>query len=250
MVVTLVVQTQPPKIMSSRARDVSVNVYVDCTAKGEPFPLIKWVLPDGSQMKPTQFIGSRIFIFPNGTLYIKNVNPSDSGRYECSATNPVGFAKRTVQMDVRQEAPGPWKGLYQQHSVTATYGSTVFLHCPESVGSHREFLWILPNGTALNPGMKLRRFIHYLGNGTLHITQPGVIDKGVYRCLAKNVAGQAEKRYALEPGQKPQIRSTASTMKISFGQTLNMPCNADDFFSILYLIYEIISLYIFIYSTV
>ncbi|XP_016396944.1 matrix-remodeling-associated protein 5-like [Sinocyclocheilus rhinocerous] len=599
------------------------NVYVDCTAKGEPFPLIKWVLPDGSQMKPTQFIGSRIFIFPNGTLYIKNVNPSDSGRYECSATNPVGFAKRTVQMDVRQEAPGPWKGLYQQHSVTATYGSTVFLHCPESVGSHRgtvwrlpskiilehqyspqrhitafpngtlrilrltekdggnylcmyqrpngedmelfqvevlmrppkientgaqhkrvangdnflvdcvasglpdpevswslpdgtminnalqsddsgtrnrryiifgngtlllqqmgkkdegnytcyakntlgedamkvsvqvmpnspqitskeqvsmlapfgqsaqmkcdatgvlsatiiwisprneiipsssvkyqilndgtliikkltladqgkyacvarnpagdniknvnllvevkgpqinghsgrsenkilavyyqtllldckaegkpepqitwttpygvslptpylggrfqvhrngtlelrgirktdegqflciaknylgeaslavdlevaslaekpsfpvpnievlplkadgddiclecratgkpkpEFLWILPNGTALNPGMKLRRFIHYLGNGTLHITQPGVIDKGVYRCLAKNVAGQAEKRYALEPGQKPQIRSTASTMKISFGQTLNMPCNAD-----------------------
>uniref|UniRef100_A0A671PWU8 Fibroblast growth factor receptor like 1a n=1 Tax=Sinocyclocheilus anshuiensis TaxID=1608454 RepID=A0A671PWU8_9TELE len=75
--------------------------------------------------------------------------------------------------------------------------------------------------------MKLRRFIHYLGNGTLHITQPGVIDKGVYRCLAKNVAGQAEKRYALEPGQKPQIRSTASTMKISFGQTLNMPCNAD-----------------------
>ncbi len=39
------------------------NVYVDCTAKGEPFPLIKWVLPDGSQMKPTQFIGSQIFIF-------------------------------------------------------------------------------------------------------------------------------------------------------------------------------------------
>uniref|UniRef100_A0A672QGH0 Ig-like domain-containing protein n=1 Tax=Sinocyclocheilus grahami TaxID=75366 RepID=A0A672QGH0_SINGR len=76
------------------------NIYVDCTAKGEPFPLIKWVLPDGSQMTPTQFIGSRIFIFPNGTLYIKNINPNDSGRYECSATNPVGFAKRTVQMDI------------------------------------------------------------------------------------------------------------------------------------------------------
>ncbi|XP_073676848.1 matrix-remodeling-associated protein 5 [Garra rufa] len=621
------VATLPPIIVEVSHETIFMNagrnLYVDCTAKGEPFPLIKWVLPDGSQIKPTQFIGDRIFFFPNGTLYIKNVNPSDSGRYECSATNPVGFAKRTVQMDVRQEAPGPWKGLYQQHSVTATYGSTVFLHCPESIGSHRgtvwrlpskiilehqyspqrhitafpngtlrilrltekdggnylcmyqrpngedmelfqvevlmrppkientgaqhkrvangdnflvdcvasglpdpevswslpdgtminnalqsddsgtrnrryiifgngtlllqqmgkkdegnytcyakntlgedamkvsvqvlpnspqitskeqvsmlapfgqsaqmkcdatgvlpptiiwisprneiipsysakyqilndgtliikkltladqgkyacvarnpagdniknvnllvkvkgpqinghsgrteskilavyyqtllldckaegmpepqitwttpygmslptpylggrfqvhrngtlemrgirktdegrflciaknylgesslavdlevaslaekpsfpvpnievlplkadgdemslecratgkpkpEFLWILPNGTALNPGMKLQRFIHYLGNGTLHITQPGVIDKGVYRCLAKNVAGQAEKRYALEPGQKPQIRSTAATMKISFGQTLNMPCNAD-----------------------
>uniref|UniRef100_A0A8C2IVJ2 Ig-like domain-containing protein n=1 Tax=Cyprinus carpio TaxID=7962 RepID=A0A8C2IVJ2_CYPCA len=80
-----------------------------------------------------------------------------------------------------------------------------------------EFLWILPNGTAMSPGMKLQWFFHYLGNGTLHIMQTGVIDKGVYQCLAKNVAGQAEKRYALEPGQKPHIRST----------TLNMPCNAD-----------------------
>jgi len=143
----------PPIIveMSSETMFTNVgrNVYVDCTAKGEPFPLIKWVLPDGLQIKPTQFIGSRIFIFPNGTLYIKNVTPSDSGRYECSATNPVGFVKRTVQMDVKQEAPGPWKGLYQQHSVKAIYGSTVFLHCPESMGSHRGTVWRLPSKTIL-----------------------------------------------------------------------------------------------------
>ncbi len=79
-------------------------------------------------------------------------------------------------------------------------GDDISLECRATGKPKPEFLWILPNGTALNPGMKLQRFIHYLGNGTLHITQPGVIDKGVYRCLAKNVAGQAEKRYALEPG--------------------------------------------------
>uniref|UniRef100_A0A672QGM0 Ig-like domain-containing protein n=1 Tax=Sinocyclocheilus grahami TaxID=75366 RepID=A0A672QGM0_SINGR len=151
------------------------NIYVDCTAKGEPFPLIKWVLPDGSQMTPTQFIGSRIFIFPNGTLYIKNINPNDSGRYECSATNPVGFAKRTVQMDVRQEAPGPWKGLYQQHSVMATYGSTVFLHCPESLGRFQ---------------------VHR--NGTLELRGIRKTDEGRFLCIAKNYLGEASLAVDLE----------------------------------------------------
>ncbi|KAJ8393616.1 hypothetical protein AAFF_G00058350 [Aldrovandia affinis] len=90
-----------------------------------------------------------------------------------------------------------------------------------------EFVWVLPNSTVLTPGTKLQRFLHFPSNGTLRISQPMASDKGVYRCLAKNVAGQAEKRYALEPGRKPQIRGTSGPTKVSFGQTLNLPCSVD-----------------------
>ncbi|KAG1929316.1 matrix-remodeling-associated protein 5 [Pimephales promelas] len=197
----------PPIIveMSSETMFTNVgrNVYVDCTAKGEPFPLIKWVLPDGLQIKPTQFIGSRIFIFPNGTLYIKNVTPSDSGRYECSATNPVGFVKRTVQMDVKQEAPGPWKGLYQQHSVKAIYGSTVFLHCPESMGSHRGTVWRLPSKTILEYQYSPQRHITAFPNGTLRILRLTEKDGGNYFCMYQRPNGEDMELFQVEVLMRP-----------------------------------------------
>ncbi|XP_067312739.1 matrix-remodeling-associated protein 5 [Pseudorasbora parva] len=195
--------------------NVGRNVYVDCTAKGEPCPLIKWVLPDGSQMKPTQFIGSRIFIFPNGTLYIKNVTPNDSGSYECSATNLVGFAKRTVQMNVRQETPGPWKGLYQQHSVTATYGSTVFLHCPESIGSHRGTVWRLPSKTILEHQYSPQRHITAFPNGTLRILRLTEKDGGNYLCMYQRPNGEDMELFQVEVLMKPpRIENTGAQHKI------------------------------------
>lgn len=139
----------PPTIKEEAAESITINngrsLYVHCTAKGEPAPLLKWVLPDNTQMKPTQFIGRRLFIFPNGTLYVKSVTPTDAGKYECLATNVVGFAKRVVDLNVKPESPDPWKGPSQQHLVSALYGSTVFLHCPESTSSHRGTVWRLPS---------------------------------------------------------------------------------------------------------
>lgn len=44
-------------------------------------PALKWMLPAGVHVKPSQFLGRRLFVFPNGTLLVKNVLPSDGGRY-------------------------------------------------------------------------------------------------------------------------------------------------------------------------
>lgn len=52
-----------------------------CSAKGEPVPALKWLLPAGIHVKPSQYLGRRLFVFPNGTLFVKNVLPSDGGRY-------------------------------------------------------------------------------------------------------------------------------------------------------------------------
>lgn len=58
------------------------SMYLHCFVKGEPPPTLKWTIPSGVLMKPTQFLGNRLFVFPNGTLYVRNVAPSDAGRYE------------------------------------------------------------------------------------------------------------------------------------------------------------------------
>ncbi|XP_065124026.1 matrix-remodeling-associated protein 5 isoform X1 [Paramisgurnus dabryanus] len=197
----------PPTIVEVASESIFMNVgksiYVDCTAEGEPPPLIKWVLPDGSQMKPTQFIGKRLFIFPNGTLYIKNVSPIDSGMYECLAANSVGFVKRTVQMDIRQETPGPWKGLSQQHSVTATYGSTVFLHCPESTGSHRGTVWRLPSKILLEHHYSPQRHITAFPNGTLRILRLTEKDGGNYLCMYQRPNGEDMELFQVEVLMRP-----------------------------------------------
>lgn len=52
-----------------------------CSVKGKPVPALKWLLPAGIHVKPSQFLGHRLFVFPNGTLFVKNVLPSDGGRY-------------------------------------------------------------------------------------------------------------------------------------------------------------------------
>uniref|UniRef100_A0A674B457 Si:ch211-159i8.4 n=1 Tax=Salmo trutta TaxID=8032 RepID=A0A674B457_SALTR len=76
----------PPTINEEASESIVIqegrSVYVHCTAKGEPAPVLKWSLPAGVHVKPSQFLGRRLFVFPNGTLYIKNISPEDSGRYE------------------------------------------------------------------------------------------------------------------------------------------------------------------------
>ncbi|XP_051505219.1 matrix-remodeling-associated protein 5-like [Myxocyprinus asiaticus] len=225
----------PPTIAEVASESTFMNVgrtiYVHCTAKGEPFPLIKWVLPDGSQMKPTQFIGRRLFIFPNGTLYIKNVTPNDSGRYECLATNPFGFAKRTFQMDVRQEAPGPWKGLYQHHSVTATYGSTVFLHCPESIGSQRGTVWRLPSKILLEHHYSPQRHITAFPNGTLRILRLTEKDGGNYLCMYQRPNGEDMELFQVEVLMRPpKIENIgAQNKRVANGENFLVDCVASGF---------------------
>lgn len=55
-------------------------MYVHCSAKGEPVPALKWMIPAGIHVKPSQFLGRRLFVFPNGTLFVMNASPSDGGR--------------------------------------------------------------------------------------------------------------------------------------------------------------------------
>ncbi|KAF1384356.1 hypothetical protein PFLUV_G00117470 [Perca fluviatilis] len=203
------------------------TALLDCRVEGKPEPRVWWVTPYDHSL-PTPYLGGRFQVHRNGSLELRGVRKTDEGRYMCLAKNNLGESSLLVELDVASIAEKPSFAVPNIEILPIKQdGEAIILECPARGKPNPEFTWVLPNGTMLTPGITLQRFTHHLGNGNLQISQPVASDKGVYRCLAKNVAGQAEKRYALEAGRKPLIRGSTGGMKITYGLNLNLPCTVD-----------------------
>ncbi|KAK0156100.1 Matrix-remodeling-associated protein 5 [Merluccius polli] len=228
------VESQEPSINGAKGRSTSrvlavsyQTTQLDCKAEGNPEPRVSWITPYGQQL-PTPYVGGRFQVHRNGSLELRGVRKTDEGRYACMAKNTQGEATFWVELEVASIAEKPSFAVPNIEILPIKQDSgEIILKCPARGKPHPEFAWILPNRTMLPPGRALHRFVHYLGNGTLRISQPVANDKGVYRCVAKNVAGQAEKRYTLEAGRKPVIRGATGGMKITYGHSLYLPCSVD-----------------------
>ncbi|XP_024118919.2 matrix-remodeling-associated protein 5 [Oryzias melastigma] len=62
---------------------------LNCSASGSPDPEVSWILPDSS-IVGLRTNSSRAQVFPNGTLVVQKVQPSDGGYYRCVAVNNHG----------------------------------------------------------------------------------------------------------------------------------------------------------------
>lgn len=184
------------------------TALLECRVEGKPEPRVWWVTPYGHSL-PTPYLGGRFQVHRNGSLELRGVRKTDEGGYMCLAKNNLGDASLLVELDVASIAEKPSFAVPNIEILPIKQdGGELILECAARGKPNPEFAWILPNGTMLKPGVRLQRFTHHLGKGTLQISHPVASDKGVYRCLARNVAGQAEKRYALESGRKPVIRGS------------------------------------------
>lgn len=182
------------------------KALLDCRVEGKPEPQIWWVTPYGHSLS-APYLGGRFQVHRNGSLELRGVRKTDEGSYMCLAKNSLGEASLLTEFEVASLAEKPSFAVPNIEILPLKQdGGELILECLARGKPNPEYAWVLPNGTMLMPGARLQRFTHYLGNGTLQISQPVASDKGVYRCLAKNVAGQAEKRFALEAGWKPVIR--------------------------------------------
>lgn len=223
--VRLEVEPEEPSIGGVKGKSSTRSLAVfyqtsllDCRAEGKPLPKVWWVTPSGLSL-PTPYLGGRFQVHRNGSLELRGVRKTDEGQYLCVAKSSLGEASRSVNLDVASLAEKPSFAVPNIEILPLKLsGGLISLECPARGKPNPEFTWILPSGAALAPGARLQRVTHHPTNGTLHIAHPVLSDKGVYRCVAKNVAGQAEKRYALEAGRRPVIRG--STGRFSFVPSL------------------------------
>lgn len=101
------VSSLPPVMQLPREEHLLLSqgrpVYAHCSARGAPPPALRWRIPDGTLVLPSQFLHGNLFVLPNGTLHIRKLGPKDAGNYVCMASNAVGTDKRTVRVEIKGE---------------------------------------------------------------------------------------------------------------------------------------------------
>lgn len=148
--VRLQVVAAPPGIMEEKRQQVkasvSQNLWLPCTGHGSPQPTIHWVLHDGSMVRsnrPTS--NTRMSVYVNGTLYIKDLTPTDSGKYECIATSSTGSERRVVTLTVEGQQSAPQIVETSERMTELFFGDQLRLNCSATGDPKPRIIWRLPS---------------------------------------------------------------------------------------------------------
>ncbi|XP_016345774.1 matrix-remodeling-associated protein 5-like [Sinocyclocheilus anshuiensis] len=233
--VRLTIAALPPIIQQPRHENVTLpegsTTYLNCTARGAPPPSIGWITPGGMQLHPSQFINGRnLFVFPNGTLYVHSLFLTDAGRYECSVTNVVGTARRTIILTVGKSI------IYSRAKITfsspqktdVVYGSRLHLDCIASGNPEPRIIWRTPSKKLVDAHYSYDQRIKVSANGTLSIVSVTEKDDGEYLCVVRNKFGDDFVPFKVIVLAKPAKieQKTESDKKVMYGGNLKVDCVA------------------------
>ncbi|NXP26393.1 MXRA5 protein, partial [Scytalopus superciliaris] len=231
--VRLHIAALPPIIQQEKQENISLppgsSINIHCTAKAAPSPNIRWVVFDGTQIRPSQFVNGNLFVFPNGTLYIRNVSPKDSGTYECIAANMVGAARRTVQLHVKKHTSNAKITGSSPQRTDVTYGSILHLDCSASGDPWPRILWRLPSKRMIDSlHSTLETRIKVFSNGTLVVHSVTDKDAGDYLCVARNKIGDDYVVLKVNVMMKPAKieHKNENNHKVRYGGDLKVDCVA------------------------
>lgn len=139
----------PPVIVEDKRQTVLAhageNVKLHCSAKGNPQPSVHWVTSDGKKVKPLQYVNAKLFLFSNGTLYLRNADPTDNGNYECIATSSTGSERRVVSLHVEETESIPRIVHASPKSIEINYGDKLVLNCTATGEPTPRIIWRLPS---------------------------------------------------------------------------------------------------------
>uniref|UniRef100_A0A8C4SJ58 Matrix remodeling associated 5 n=1 Tax=Erpetoichthys calabaricus TaxID=27687 RepID=A0A8C4SJ58_ERPCA len=230
--VRLHVTALPPMIQQQRSENLTLaegqNIYIHCTAKAAPLPNIRWIVFDGTQIRPSQFINGNLFVFPNGTLYIRNLTPRNNGNYECMASNAVGASRRTVSLTVMKSASTAKIIAASPQRSEVTYGGTLHLNCTASGDPGPRIIWRLPTKRLIDAQYSFDPRIKVYVNGTLVVHMVTEKDEGDYLCVARNKMGDDYILLKVNVMMKPaKIEYKQQTNhKVTYGGNLKVDCIA------------------------
>ncbi|XP_016011935.2 immunoglobulin superfamily member 10 [Rousettus aegyptiacus] len=193
LLVKIQVIAAPPVILEQKRQVIVAtwgeNLKLPCTAKGTPQPSVHWVLSDGTEVKPLQFIDSKLFLFLNGTLYIKNIDSSNRGTYECIATSSTGSERRVVIITMEERETIPRIEFASQTWNEVNFGEKLLLNCSAIGEPKPQIIWRLPSKAVVDQWHRMGSRIHVYPNGSLFIGSITEKDGGDYLCVARNKMG-------------------------------------------------------------
>ncbi|XP_051482562.1 immunoglobulin superfamily member 10, partial [Apus apus] len=237
-VVSLVVERRDtlPRIATASQEMTQLNfgdkLLLNCTATGEPKPRIIWRLPSKAVVDQWHRMGSRIHVYPNGSLVIEAVTEKDAGDYLCVARNIMGDDLILMKVSITMKPARIHQKQYFKKLVP--YGKDFTVDCKASGSPTPEISWSLPDGTVINNAMLAddsgRRTWRYVlfDNGTLYLNKAGVTEGGDYTCYAQNTLGRDEMKVHITVVMAaPQIKQSYKTyVKVKAGDTALLDCEA------------------------
>ncbi|KFU94973.1 Immunoglobulin superfamily member 10, partial [Chaetura pelagica] len=184
-------------------------------------------------------MGSRIHVYPNGSLVIEAVTEKDAGDYLCVARNIIGDDLILMKVSITMKPARIDQKQYFKKLVP--YGKDFTVDCKASGSPTPEISWSLPDGTVINNAMladdsgrrtrsdmisssTARHLLHV--NGSLSVRQVKLLDAGDYMCVARNPGGDDTKLYKLNVAAKPPIINAGPVKGIS-GEPLSLHCLSD-----------------------
>ncbi|XP_050758544.1 immunoglobulin superfamily member 10 [Gymnogyps californianus] len=237
-VVSLVVEHRDtlPKIATASQEMTQLNfgdkLLLNCTATGEPKPRIIWRLPSKAVVDQWHRMGSRIHVYPNGSLVIEAVTEKDAGDYLCVARNKIGDDLILMKVSITMKPAKIDQKQYFKKLVP--YGRDFRVDCKASGSPAPEISWSLPDGTVINnamladdSGRRSRRYVLF-DNGTLYLNKVGVTEGGDYTCYAQNTLGRDEMKIRITVIMAaPQIKHNYKAyVKVKAGDTALLDCEA------------------------
>ncbi|KFP05794.1 Immunoglobulin superfamily member 10, partial [Calypte anna] len=201
------------------------DAFIPCEATGNPHPTVHWtkISPVVDQWHR---MGSRIHVYPNGSLVIEAATEKDAGDYLCVARNKIGEDLILMRVSITMKPAKIEQKQYFKKLVP--YGKDFTVDCKASGSPTPEISWGLPDGTVINNAMladdsghrsrsdmisssTARHLLHI--NGSLSVRQAKLLDAGEYMCVARNPRGDDTKLYKLEVVAKPPIINGLYTNK-------------------------------------
>ncbi|MGH0158162.1 UNVERIFIED_CONTAM: hypothetical protein FKN15_035156 [Acipenser sinensis] len=230
--IRLQVVAAPPVIIEEKRQHVKGEIgqylRLPCTAKGNPQPTVRWVLFDGTEVKPLQYVNAKLFAFANGTLNVKNLATSDSGNYECIATSSTGSERRVVNLMVEQVETVPKIVTASDQQTDLNYGDRLLLNCSAVGDPTPRIIWRLPSKAIVDQWHRMGNRIHVHLNGTLVIDSVSEKDAGDYLCVARNKIGDDLLLMKATVAMKPAKIEYKQFIKkqVPYGDDLKVDCRA------------------------
>uniref|UniRef100_A0A3Q3VRG7 Ig-like domain-containing protein n=1 Tax=Mola mola TaxID=94237 RepID=A0A3Q3VRG7_MOLML len=165
-------------------------VYAHCSARGAPPPTLRWRIPDGTIVRPSQFLHDNLFVHPNGTLSIQVVSEKDAGDYLCITRNKVGDDYRLLRVSVASKPakiePNDDRSYYV---VKSRQGETVTIPCQATGDPVPTVTWFSPTQRVIPRSSGSRLYperVVVVSDGTLQVRLAQKLDTGNYTCRASN----------------------------------------------------------------
>nr|CAH8853186.1 unnamed protein product [Trichobilharzia regenti] len=123
-----IVTVDSPPAFSVTPDDLTVNegeiAVFHCVATGYPMPAIYWELPDKTPIFPGdqtvhEFHNGKHYLTPDGTLEVRDVKQSDSGKYQCTAHSSIDTIHTSAVLHVTglvKKKLAPSKNTYSSPS--------------------------------------------------------------------------------------------------------------------------------------